>query len=480
MKKTFITLLSIAFITFSCDEKFDINREPDSLPTGSIPLSKQMPAGIIGVAGTQGSFYAIIGGFWSQFWTQSNASNQYKDVDSYAIGTFDYQDGWTAMYDALGDIKEVKKIAEAEGNWNYFLIASTMEAYASQIMVDLYDQTPYSESNNTEILQPHFQSGEEVYGLIINDLKNALSKDLSISNGEVPGDDDFVFGGDMNNWTKFANTVLLKLYIRQTEVAPTTAEDGITDLIDNGVQFLDTDAAITQFIDEANKSNPLYETDRRQLNTPKNLRASVTMFSYMDDNSDTRKSKYYGVGNPFLQGNFDNTSIAEGTVSIVNLYPTTAVYFISKEESLLLQAEALERYYAGVGAKSLYDAAVIENFNKYGLDGSTLVTGGNYDYPVSGSFQDKLKAIITQKWLASFPGNGFESFFEQNRTGYPAVSTVPQNDAGYVSGELAYSIGGITNGAFPKRVVYPNSVVTRNQNAPSIVPITTPVWWDVN
>jgi hypothetical protein len=481
MKKTILTLLSIAFITFSCDDKFDINQDPDTLNPGGVPLSKQLPAGMVGVAGAQGSYYALIGGFWSQFWTQSNASNQYTEIDTYIIGSFDYENGWTAMYDALGDIKEVKQRAETEGNWNYYLMATTLEVYASQIMSDLYDQTPYLESNNQEILQPQFLSGAETYGLMIADLKDALSKDLSASMGETPGVDDFLFGGVMTDWTKFANTVLLRLYMRQTEVNPDLAENGIKELIDNGAQFLDKDARITGFIDEANRSNPLYETDRRQLNTPKNLRASYTMYSFMDDNGDTRKNEFYGPGVPLYQGYYTNTSISESAISIVTLSPTTDVYFITKEESNLLQAEALERYYGGNGAKALYDDAVVEAFNKFNLDGTSFVAaGGSYEYPTTGTFDDKLKAIITQKWLASFPGNGFESFFEQNRTGYPSISTVTQDDPAYVSGEITYSWNGATGGLFPKRVVFPNRVITRNQNAPALVPITTPVWWDVN
>ena len=47
---------------------------------------------------------------------------------------------------------------------------------------------------------------------------------------------------------------------------------------------------------------------------------------------------------------------------------------MSKEESLFLQAEAKERF--GTGAKALYDAAVLENFNKYGLDGSSFIAPG--------------------------------------------------------------------------------------------------------
>ena len=73
-----------------------------------------------------------------------------------------------------------------------------------------------------------------------------------------------------------------------------------------------------------------------------------------------------------------------------------------------------------------------------------------------------------------------EMFFEQNRTGYPKVSTVPQTNESYVPGEFAYSVNGTTGGKFPKRLEFPSNVLTRNQNAPALVPVTTTVWWDVN
>jgi hypothetical protein len=165
----------------------------------------------------------------------------------------------------------------------------------------------------------------------------------------------------------------------------------------------------------------------------------------------------------------------------------TAVYFMSREESLFLQAEALERYMGGAGAREKYEAGVIESFSKYFEDvnstpvGAAFVAeGGDYEYPQEGTFEEKLEAIIEQKWISLFPGNGFEAFFEQNRTGYPEISEVPQSSEAYEPGELAYSVNGTTGGQFPKRLEYPNNVTTRNPNTPAIIPVTTPIWWDVN
>lgn len=480
MKKIFLLFTAISLFTACSDEDFDINRDPDNLSADGVGLSVEMPSGMVGLAGAQGSYYALVGGFWSQYWTQSNASNQYKNIDEYSIGTNDYQGGWSAMYDALGDIRNVKKLALQQQNWKYYLIATTLEVQASQIMADFYDQIPYTEANNREILTPKFNTGEEVYDLMVADMKDALSRDLTSSMGDAPGADDFVFNGNMSNWKAYANTLLLKLYMRQTEKRPALAQQGITELLTSGVDFLNVDAALTQFEDAPSRSNPLYESDRRQLNTATNLRASTTLFSFLNENVDPRKAKFYEAGVSLNQGDFNSLS-APTSFAVVHLEATTPVYFMSKEESMFLQAEALERYSGGAGAKEKYDAGVQAAFAKFGENGASFVAaGGAYEYPTAGLFADKLKAIITQKWVSGFPGNGFEMFFEQNRTGYPAISAVPQSSSSYVPGEFTYSVNGTTGGIFPKRMVLPNTVKTRNPNTPALETVKVPVWWDVN
>ena len=71
----------------------------------------------------------------------------------------------------------------------------------------------------------------------------------------------------MDKWVAFANTLKLKIFLRQQNARPQVAESGINDLLNSGADFLDVDAAMTQFEDAPNKSNPLYESNERQLNT---------------------------------------------------------------------------------------------------------------------------------------------------------------------------------------------------------------------
>jgi hypothetical protein len=485
--KKIISILTFAVLLSACNTDLDINRDPDS-PT-DVPLRSQLSSGIAGLIGSEGSYYALIGGFWSQYWTQSTASNQYKNIDGYIINSGDFFFAWSTMYDALGDIRNVKKKALEQKNWNYYLIATVLEAQANQILTDFYGDIPYKEANNQKILQPKFDSGEEIYELMIASLNDALSKNLTTSLGEKPGTDDLIFGGNMAQWTAFANTMKLKIYMRQTS-SPKSAFAGvaITSLITSGATFLDADAGMKQFTNEPNLSNPLYESDRRALNVATNLRMSFTMSSFLSANADSRRPFYYGSGNSLYQGEFDNGAINASTISIVNLSATTPAYLMSIEESLFLQAEAQVRFGSSVIAKTLYDKAVIKNFEKYivdiekktPLDGTSYVAiGGAYEFPSSGTLDEKIKAIITQKWVSNFPGNGFESFFDTNRTGYPKVSAVSPKDPAYIPGELTYSLGGATGGLFPKRIVYPQEETNTNPNTPltSVYKITTPVWW---
>jgi hypothetical protein len=471
-------LLTSILILTSCSPNLDINRDPDLLSPDQVPIQSELPAAITGIAASQGSYFALVGGFWSQFWTQSAVANQYKLIDDYTIpsGNALTNGAWSSIFDALTDVRNIKRISMEQENWNYYLIATTLEVYASQLLVDMYGSIPYTEANNTAILQPNFETGDVVYDNMVADLKEALSKDLSLSPIEnVPGNTDLIFRGDMTSWKAFANTLLLRLYMRQSEARPNVAQDGITSLMNSGVQFLNVNAAITSYADEDSKSNPLYESDRRQLNVGTNLRASATLGTLLNGNNDPRLASYYD-GTAFqAQGDFDD---GLPSTSVVILNAVDPVYFMSLAESKFLQAEADVRYMGGGNAQMLYEQGVAAAFEMFDLDGTSLIAGA-YAYP-DGSNEENIEAIITQKWIASFPGNGFESFFEQNRTGYPKISSVGVTSPSYVPGQFTYSVEGKTGGLFPKRLAFPQDERQRNPNAPAASAVTDKVWYDVN
>lgn len=467
-------IMAMLFTTASCDDFLDVNTDPNN--PANAPIELLFPAAVISTAGTVGGQYAILGGLWSQYYTQNNASNQYKDIDSYNIistnGTFAGR--YTELYTgALTDYQVIRDRSRTAGQWDAYLMATVMQSYTFQVLTDLYGDIALDEAllGNQGNVNPVFRTGPEVYDTLIARLDFALAQDLpdgSASSGLA--DNDVVFGGDMEQWVRFANTLKLKIFLRQAYARPDVAQAGIEAMYSAGAEFLETSANVDIFEDVTSRRNPLYEMDQSTaLNTNQNLKASLTLFEFLEGNTDPRLQELYreattGGYKGQQQGTFNATTSQLDPLSVSRalIEPDAPVYFISEAESYFLQAEAALRGWGTGDAAALYNAGVDASFEQLGVD-----RGGRYPFP-GGSFEEQLEAIITQKWVAlAGTYQGLEAYLEQLRTGYPDF--------------LDYPVEGVTGGVFAKRLPLPNIVSQRNPNAPQTpVPITTPIWWDIN
>src|SRR5687768_7131475 len=112
MKKIFQNgLILLALLQAgACGEEFlDVNVDPNN--PADAPLELVFPAAATSTASVVGGSYAILGGIWSQHYTQNNGSNQYKEIDNYNIlsSTTTYETAWQELYaGALNDYKFVK------------------------------------------------------------------------------------------------------------------------------------------------------------------------------------------------------------------------------------------------------------------------------------------------------------------------------------------------------------------------------------
>lgn len=489
MKKIFVNIgLALSLLaTTSCDKEFlDVNVDPNN-PVDA-PAELILPAAITSTASAVGGEYAILGGIWSQYYTQNNASNQYKDIDQFNIQPSSFTGRWTEQYTgALNDYRFIKTKAAASSNWNAYLMATVMEAYNYQVLVDLYDKIPFDEAGQGETksnLAPVFRDGQTVYDSLIVRLDKALALPITANANADLSKGDVVFNGDMGQWVRFANTLKLKIYLRQVYARPQVAEAGINALYNSGVEFLSSAANEAIFSDATSKRNPLFEMDQSPaLNSNQNLKASNTLFSFLQSNGDPRLSKIYRPGaggqKAMIQGTFNlpTTELDPASVSRALILPTAPVYFISEAESYFLQAEAALRGFGSGNASILYNKGVNAAFSQIGENRGEL-----YPFPESGSFEDKLESIIVQKWAAlAGTYQGLEAFLERNRTGYPKTSNVAPTSDDYKPGEFTYPVDGITPGKqFATRLIWPQDETQRNPNAPQTPePITKPVWWDV-
>ncbi len=496
--KISIVTISVALmlLVFSGCTKgwLDVNDDPNNTKEATPELV--FPAGVMSVTAITGGYFNLVGGFWSQYWTQSNAANQYKYIDQYSIQSGDFNSVWREMYvGGLSDLQYVIDKAEEGEKWEYYLMATVMQAYAYQYMTDLHGDIPYFEALQGDAEEPNFSPKFDTQKAIYTDLLAridvALSKEIDAANlttSEISG--DVVFDGDLDQWVRFANTLKLKMYIRMAYVDPSTAQAGIAKLYADGVEFLSSDAGINTFTETKGQQNPLFASDRDGLNVATNLRVSTTIYRYYETNSDPRLDLIVQENeSPLPQGGFNisSTDIDPTSVCIFTLNATDPVYFISDVESYLLQAEAAARGWGTGSASSLYDMAVLADFTRKGLDGTAFVaTSGAYEYP-EGTLEENIEAIIMAKWSAFVGTQCTEAFFETNRTGYPKVSSITAWDksagtynTAYEGGELTYSLEGLTGNSFPTRLIYPQDEVNVNANFPGQTSVTDKVWWDAN
>ncbi|WP_285059819.1 SusD/RagB family nutrient-binding outer membrane lipoprotein [Pedobacter ginsengisoli] len=494
-----LVLAALVFLTFGCKKTLDINEDPNNPRVEEASPEVLFPAATLSTAGRVGGELAILGGIWSQYWTQSFASNQYKTIDTYNLTRFDLNGSYNELFaGALADYNLAIQKAQARSDWKYNLMATALKAYTYQVLVDLYDQVPYKEAfQGGANLQPKFDDGYSIYIGLLAEIDAALAKDFQSGTLTASQEKtDFLFGGDMDTWVQFANTLKLKMYLRMVNAKPAEAKAGIDKLYAEGANFLEQDAGIAEFEGTPNNSNPFYEYNIRRLNTTTNIRASITFTSFLDRYDDPRGSTYFGTLTPvgIHQGDFAATTAEQPTYSSATVAAQSAtdpVWFITAAESDFMQAEALERYSGGAGAKEKYTSGVSKAFAAAGFEDSDIPAA--YAYKTGGSLEEKLEQIIVQKW-ASFPGShALEGFFEQQRTGYPRISAVYSTDPKYRAepdptpldpertidhgGEWVYAKNGVTGGRFPKRLVFPSSSTDRNSNTPAEVPITTKVWW---
>ncbi|WP_423147516.1 SusD/RagB family nutrient-binding outer membrane lipoprotein [Rubrolithibacter danxiaensis] len=497
MKKIFINIkvfaiLAALLISTGCEKTLDINTDPNNPGIENATPEVLFPAGVMSTAGMVGGQLAIVGNLWSQYVAQNSSSSQYRSVDSYNLinsseeVNLSYQELYSG---ALNDYQLTITKAQENEDWRYNLMATVMKAYTYEVLVDLYDQVPYTEAlKGQEILQPKFDDGYSIYQSLLAEIDEALSKDFKSNPlSAAQQSTDFVFAGDMDKWEQFANTLKLKMYLRMVNAKPAEAQAGIQALYNANATFLSDNAGVDVFTDVPEKRNPMYEFNIEGVGTTSNLKASITFISWLKANNDPRIVDYFGTATPtgMHQGDFAASLVEQPTYPNATTFVQHAddpVWFISAAESYFMQAEALERYYNGakdgVTGKQMYDAGVTAAFAELDLTPGNLLTT-NYAYPVNGSLDAKIEAIIVQKWAAFPRSHALEAFFEKNRTGYPRTSPVPStNEAQYVPGQLVYSFGGVTGaGNFPQRFVFPDYERSRNKNTPPEVPITTKVWW---
>ena len=409
-------------------------------------------------------------------WVQHYVEHEYTIEDRYEI-TDDRVDGhWGSFYAGpLQDLQEVVAQGRENGRPNTEAMGLVMKAWTAQVVTDLWGDIGYEAALNgrdpTSPVTVEYDTQEQVYATLLAEVERAAS--LVDPDGLTMGSADLIYGGDMEKWRRFANSLRMRMAMRLSEVDATTAAAEFADAYAAGGFEDGADAAILWYVDNGVNRHPIHS----YMLGRDDHSVSGTLIDTLQSLNDPRlpvyaqtndAGEYWGAPNGVLE------DPALDSVSRIGTFYSAADapgILMSYAEVLFLQAEAAERGWITADAGALYEAGIraamaFNEIDAADIDAYVAQAGIAYQGGAAG-----LEQIALQKWIALF-GNGPEAYAEWRRTGVPALTPGP--DA-------------INDGLIPVRLFYPSSEESLNRTAVEAArarqggaTLNSPVWWDVD
>lgn len=300
--------------------------------------------------------------------------DKYYQMESYA-NTF-----FTDTYsDLIKNWRELEEKASSDAKYSNILGATKIwGAYLFQRLTDIYGNVPYSEAGlgyYQQIYKPKYDNQETIYKDMIQQVKDGVNL-LNANNPAIDG--DLFYDGDINKWKKFGGSLLLRIGMRLSEVAPDLAKQTVADAVTIGVMSQPEDICLLRH-DGSGKNafkNPLsfrYLDDNFIESDA--VKIGKTFMDYLKKTKDPRIHVYCSLkdGNTEfdkqfgLPNGYDSHTIADApSGSFVGLENTSnfnintilrldaPTIFLMPSETKLLLAEAVLRNWTNGNAEVLY------------------------------------------------------------------------------------------------------------------------------
>lgn len=464
--------LLITLICFGCTNNFD-NQDPNN-PI-AIPTAYLMTGAQRTLLNPQ---YIVMGMLYTQQWSQT----LYTESSRYNSKEASFEEYYIGPLINLQQIIELnanettKDAAASSGsNENQIAICRILKALIFQWITDIWGDIPYSESLlGRDNFSPRYDSQESIYEDLVKELTEAaLQIDLN-----APGmEGDIIYGGDMEAWRLFANSLKMRIGIRMTEVNPTRAREVIESACQNGVFSSNSDNALYPHLDDANNYNPFYAFYL----TMTDFAISNILVDFMSPLNDPRLPVYADpasatntiVGMPYGISNESASNIPIEAVSLPGQsvrQADTKEIIMTYSEVLFIMAEAAQRGWeiGGEAADVLYEHAITASMEYWGIGQEDIITYLN-NPSVSYNPDEYKKSIGEQKWISLYM-NGLESWSEWRRLDYPDLEPAPDS---YMGRDI------------PRRRAYSKSEYDLNgENVLEAVirqgpdEMETRIWWD--
>lgn len=382
-------------------------------------------------------------------------------------------------------------------------------------LTDFYGDIPYSEALQglEGLYLPKYETQQSIYMDLFTKLTEA-TQELSASNpDEGFAAADIIYDGDIDKWKKWANSLMLRLAMRISNVDAATAATYVSQAVQGGVfesnednAWVPMDDGPSEWQNQNGISRAFQPGDGGQ--TRVMSKTLVDFLKGADPNSAADDDPRLFVLSEGIQGNMDpldqqgmpnglDNADLDAYLGIENAVPNEIFTQVNMKllddadpyplmhyaEVEFLLAEAAER---GIGTvpgtpEEHYNKGVRAAMQMYdAFDPSLAVPDAKVDaylatYPYGGGgvsgTASKLEQIGNQMWVSKFL-NWWEAWSDWRRTGFPVL--VPTNYSGSAS-----------PGTIPTKLRIPSRELAVNQ-ANYEAGATKPdspvgkVWWDVN
>jgi hypothetical protein len=522
------SLFSLVALT-SCKKFVDVNNDPNN---------NQSTKSNFVMTGALGNTYRnqvstnvnIIPGTWTGIYAHSTSFTGGGSEKTYEYTSSDF-DAFTGLFDNLSDYNYVIRNADKDGMSYLKAPANVMQCYVYQMLVDLYGNVPYETAfQGANNITPKYKDQKAIYEDLIVRLDAAIDNMAPASNvwptEATATIQDVLFGLNKTKWIQFANTLKLRILMRQSFIGGSRDAYIQTNALSRAsFGFLTENVLVSPgYVNIAGKLNPFYngfgynEIGNVQTNY-QYRKLNGVLVNFLKNSggiADTFRLQNlaYPIGTQFNNSTLAATSITSGTATVgsyvgVNLgagsgfatanaspigpiavqfpFSTRPGMLMLAAESYFLQAEYAQKFGVSIGglnAEMLYNAGIIAHFRTCAAPstpGNTANTGDAfamryYNRPANNinftASTDKVKAILLQKWVSLTHINGLEQWSEYRKTSGSSSSSTPAS---------VYTFAATTNPE-PARYLYPQSEFDNNgSNVPTgIDRFTSKIFWDVN
>lgn len=401
--------------------------------------------------------------------TANGAGDTYQAIDFSAT--------WDALYFAMADANEMKKLAIAQGSSEYKGVADVIIAYNITLVNDLWGDAPFSEAFNINNLRPKYDKQQDVYNQAMALLDEAIVElAKTTSTVKLAPTSDLIYGkttAERANWLKMAYALKARLL---NKVSKTSAYNptAVLAALSNSFTANADDASMATFkernpwanVSLANSQQSLGGWLSEQLIDAMNGTTFTVFDPRIEKITDKTINNVYigtvnGAGNR-LPG--ANTTKDECYISRNSPWTsdTSPLFIVTYAELKFIEAEA---YFSTDKVKSYaaYLAGISANMDKLG------VTAANRDAYLANPLVAVGAAALTkdlifkEKYIVTYLNpeawNDARRFdYKYKDFGMPANAALP---------------------TFIRRLDYTQGERSKNGgNVPVDVPRTTKLWWD--